>query len=62
MVFFLLLALIGLVCRPSPKKPAHQGGQWKVSSEGRHARPPDESGLVRTTEQRPEAGQKHLKH
>jgi hypothetical protein len=34
MVFFLLLALIGLVCRPSPKKPAHQGGQWKDSPEG----------------------------
>jgi hypothetical protein len=43
---FLLLALIGLVCRPSPKKPAYQGGQRKGSLEGRRARPPDESGLV----------------
>ena len=33
-MFFLLLALIGLVCRPSPKKPANQGGQRKDSSEG----------------------------
>lgn len=34
MVFFLLLALIGLVFRPSPKKPAHQGGTRKGSLEG----------------------------
>jgi hypothetical protein len=27
MVFFLLLALIGLVCRPSQKRRAKQGGQ-----------------------------------
>jgi hypothetical protein len=26
-----------------------------------HVQPPDEGGLVKTTEQRPEAGQKHLK-
>jgi hypothetical protein len=27
MVLFLQLPLLGLVCRPAPKKPANQGGQ-----------------------------------
>ena len=59
MVFFLLLALIGLVCRPSPKKPEHQGGQRKDSSEGRRAICPlMKAAWWRTTEQRPEAGRK----
>jgi len=34
MVFFLQLALLGLVCRPSPKKPAPMGGQREESPEG----------------------------
>jgi hypothetical protein len=33
------LALIDLVCRPSPKKPAHQGDRWKDSPEGATSSP-----------------------
>jgi len=32
--FFLQLALLGLVCRPSPKKPAPMGGQRRLPSGG----------------------------
>jgi hypothetical protein len=44
MVFLKKLALIGLVCRPSPKQPANQGGQWKGSLEGATSGPLMEAG------------------
>ena len=41
-IFFFALCVLGL--SPFTTKPAEQGGQWKDSSEGRHARPPVEAG------------------
>jgi len=60
MVFFLQLALLGLVCRPSPKKARASGRLAGVVFRGhRQYLPPDEkSGRVRTAEQGPEAGSK----
>jgi len=49
-----LLALFGLVCRPSPIN-ARESGRLAGGIYGghRHVLPPDRSGLVRAMEQRP---------